>query len=153
MYQLRREILLKEITDIDLKGHFVSLLSWFSPQNGVSNVVCITRCGACEGPPNCIQDYQDSYGKRPWSTLSGEERSLHSALMVNTIWNEAPKVPHLGGIHEFSAAAYVKDLKARTLDVCDTQLLVMTRSPMAIVFIGHQNGQYLLMECCSIMAM
>jgi len=48
-----------------------------------------------------------------------KERSLHSALDGKTPYEmKHQKVPHLGGIHEFSAAAYVKDLKARTLDVC-----------------------------------
>lgn len=33
----------------------------------------------------------------------------------NTLWDETP---HLAGIHEFGVPAYVKDLKAGTLDAC-----------------------------------
>ena len=42
-----------------------------------------------------------------------KERSPHSALDGKTPYEmKHQKVPHLGGIHEFGAAAYVKDLKA-----------------------------------------
>jgi hypothetical protein len=46
-----------------------------------------------------------------------KERSPHSALDGKTPYEmKHKKKPHLGGIHMFGAAAYVKDLKARKLD-------------------------------------
>ena len=51
-----------------------------------------------------------------------KERSPHCALNGKTPYKmKHKKKPHLGGIHEFGTAAYVKDLKAGKLDVC-TQL-------------------------------
>ena len=51
-----------------------------------------------------------------------KERSVHYALDGKTPYKmKYKKKPHLAGIHEFGAAAYVKDLKARKLDSC-TQL-------------------------------
>ena len=46
-----------------------------------------------------------------------KERSPHRALDGKTPYEmKHKKKPHLGGIHEFGAAAYVKDLKAGKLD-------------------------------------
>ena len=51
-----------------------------------------------------------------------KERSPHRALDGKTPYEmKYKKKPHLAGIHEFGAVAYVKDLKARKLDSC-TQL-------------------------------
>ena len=48
-----------------------------------------------------------------------KERSLHHALNGKTPYEmKHKKKPHLGGIHEFGAAAYIKDLKAGKLDAC-----------------------------------
>ena len=47
-----------------------------------------------------------------------KERSPHRALDGKTPYEmKHKKIPHLGGIHEFGAAAYVKDLKAEKLDL------------------------------------
>ena len=46
-----------------------------------------------------------------------KERSQLQALKGKTPYEmKHKKKPHLGGIHEFGAAAYVKDLKAGKLD-------------------------------------
>ena len=46
-----------------------------------------------------------------------KERSPHHTLDGKTPYEmKYKKKPHLAGIHEFNAAAYVKDLKARKLD-------------------------------------
>src|SRR6202040_2243474 len=47
-----------------------------------------------------------------------KERSPHHALNGKTPYEmKHKKKPHIGGIHEFGAAVYVKDLKAGKLDV------------------------------------
>ena len=46
-----------------------------------------------------------------------KNRSPHSTLNGKSPYEmKHKKVPHLGNIHEFGTAAYVKDLKARKLD-------------------------------------
>ena len=50
-----------------------------------------------------------------------KERSLHHALKGTPNAMKHKRKPHLGGIHKFGTAVYVKDLKAGKLDVC-TQL-------------------------------
>ena len=48
-----------------------------------------------------------------------KNRSPHSALDGKSLYKmKHKKVPHLGSIHEFGTAAYVKDLKAGKLDAC-----------------------------------
>ena len=51
--------------------------------------------------------------------------------------------PHLGGIQEFGAAAYVKDLKAGNWmpEHKSVDLLVMILSLRGIGFTGLENGQ------------
>ena len=46
-----------------------------------------------------------------------KDRTPHQALNGKSPYEiKHHKVPHLCGIHEFGAAAFVKDLKARKLD-------------------------------------
>ena len=54
------------------------------------------------------------------------------------------KKPHLAGIQEFSAAAYVKDLKAVNLMLVLKldDLLAMIQNPRGTTSIGHTNNQY-----------
>jgi len=136
----------------DAKGTLRELTVHDSPpQNGVS------ECGMCtqaelaralliaSGLPRFL--WEEAMKHVEWV----KERSLHSALDGKTPYKmKHQRVPHLGGIHKFGAAAYVKDLKPenlmRALNL--DGLLVTTRSLKAIVLLAIETVSICRMECC-----
>ena len=55
-------------------------------------------------------------GSNAACNLAPEQNTSTSVRRQNLLRNAKKKVPNLAGIHEFGAAAYVKDLKAGKLD-------------------------------------
>ena len=113
------EFLSKEMIDHqDAKGTLRELTVHDSPpQNGVSERGMRTRAELARalliasGLPRFL--WEEAMKHVEWV----KERSPHSALDGKTPYEmKHQKVPHLEGIHEFGAAAYVKDLKAGKLD-------------------------------------
>jgi len=81
-----------------------------------------------------------------------KERSLHSALDGKTPYEMYTKrLPHLRVSTSSAQQHMLRTLAiSRTLDVCAQlgQFVGYDSGPMAIVFIGIQNGQYLLNGSC-----
>jgi hypothetical protein len=69
----------------------------------------------CKSAPYCIQAlWEEAIKHVKWL----KERTPHTALDDKTPYEmKHKKKPYLGGIHKFGMVAYVKDLKARKLDI------------------------------------
>ena len=113
------EFLSKQIMEHqDRKGTLRELTVHDSPpQNGVSERGMRTRAELARslliasGLPRFLWEEAMKHGE--WL----KERTPHAALDGKTPYEmKHKKKPYLGGIHEFGAAAYVKDLKAGKLD-------------------------------------